>query len=53
MGEAKEGEIIVSNVFYQNLGPDSQQRFEASTSVEAKNVGRIKSWITKIDSGMP
>lgn len=53
MDEAKEGEIIVSNVFYQSLPPESQSRFTTTHPVEAKNVGRIKSWITRIDSGMP
>ncbi len=47
---AQSGQIVVSNMIYQSLGPSSQNLFHEAEPIEAepieaKNVGRIKAWM--------
>ena len=41
---AQPGQIVVSNIVYQGLCPSSQSLLRETEPIEAKNVGRIKSW---------
>jgi len=41
---ARDGEVVVSNTFYQGLPPADQQHFECMEPVDAKNIGRVRSW---------
>ena len=41
-------EIVVSNGFYQRLPEHARGNFREDEPVEAKNVGRIKAWKTKV-----
>ncbi|MBC7815928.1 MAG: adenylate/guanylate cyclase domain-containing protein [Planctomycetaceae bacterium] len=50
MGTAGPGEIVISNSFLQSLDEGSQTEFQEVQPVEAKNVGRIKSW--KLSMGL-
>ena len=43
-GHAQPGQIVVSNIVYQRLGPSSQSLLRETEPIEAKNVGRIKAW---------
>ena len=38
-------QIVTSNTFFQKLDPARQTGFEEMEAVEAKNVGRIRSWV--------
>ena len=49
MNAAASGEVVVSNMLYQRLDPPLQTSFAALDTIEAKNVGRIKAWKTKLD----
>ncbi len=44
MTTAGSGELVVSNIFYNQLSPASQAGFQSIPPVEAKNMGRIKAW---------
>jgi len=44
MATAKSGEIVVSNLFYQQLSDEAQASFQETEPIEARNVGRIKAW---------
>ena len=44
MDEAKPGEIVVSNAFYQALDEDVQAEFVENRPIVAKNVGTLRSW---------
>jgi class 3 adenylate cyclase len=44
MSTATEGEIAVSNSYYQLLSEEAQTVFKEMEPVEARNVGRIKAW---------
>jgi class 3 adenylate cyclase len=41
---AGSGQVVTSNTFYQKLDPARQAGFEEMDAVEARNVGRIRSW---------
>ncbi len=43
-GVATQGEIVVSNVFYQQLSHEAGLPFEKMDAIEAKNVGNVLGW---------
>jgi class 3 adenylate cyclase len=43
-GAACADEIVASNAFVQKLGDESQRRFTQMEPVEARNIGRLRSW---------
>ena len=49
MGHATADEIVVSNSFYQRLPQAARAAFREEEPIEARNVGRIKAWKTKVD----
>jgi class 3 adenylate cyclase len=48
VGCAGQDEIVVSNSFYKDLRPESQEQFTAMEPVEAKNLGRINAWRMRV-----
>jgi class 3 adenylate cyclase len=42
--EAKTGEIVVSNTFFQQLNPEAQAGFDELGGLEAKNLGTLRAW---------
>jgi class 3 adenylate cyclase len=47
---AGPSEIVVSNAFYQELEPNSQEGFRHIDPVDARNMGRINAWKQSIGS---
>jgi len=48
MSHATADEIVVSNGFYQRLSQTARAAFHEEEPIEARNVGRIKAWKTKV-----
>lgn len=42
---AKPGQVVVSNLVYQELTGDAQKLLRETEPVEAKNVGNIRAWV--------
>jgi class 3 adenylate cyclase len=53
MAEAAEDEIVATNSFYRRLDPQSQTHFAPIQAVNAKNVGLINAWRTRVAPGTP
>ena len=42
---AKPGQVVVSNLVYQELSGDAQKLLRETEPMEAKNVGNIRAWV--------
>jgi class 3 adenylate cyclase len=51
MGQAGPGEIVATNSLVQRLSEGARARFTEAEPMEAKNVGRINAWKTKVECG--
>jgi class 3 adenylate cyclase len=51
MGQAGPGEIVATNSLVQRHSEGARARFTEAEPMEAKNVGRINAWKTKVDCG--
>jgi class 3 adenylate cyclase len=48
MGQAGCDEIVASNSLYARLNPRWQPEFSETEPIDAKNVGRIMAWRSKV-----
>ena len=44
MANASQGELVISNIFYNHLSASSRNGFTSIPPIEAKNMGKIKAW---------
>ena len=44
MANASQGELVISNIFYNHLSASSRKGFTSIPPIEAKNMGKIKAW---------
>ena len=51
VSNAGPSEVVVSNTYYQELDEKSQADFEELETVDARNVGQIKAWKLRVESG--
>lgn len=49
MSEGGEDEIVVANSFYQQLPETSRRKFTSLEPVDARNVGRIRAWKSRVE----
>ena len=47
--QARSGEIVVSNSYYQGLDEATQAQFEALDSIDAHNIGTINAWKLRLN----